>query len=76
MIEIISGVTAAIVIIILSRLLSKYFTTKLIAATILVAIVFIYIGFKKIGKTFAVNSVGALTHSAPALDLALDFEGL
>ena len=45
MLEIISGIVAAVVIIILSRLLSKYVTYKLIAATILVAIAFIYVGF-------------------------------
>ena len=45
MIETISGITAAIVIIILSQVLSKFFTTKLIATTILVAIAFIYVGF-------------------------------
>ena len=45
MIETVSGIFTAIVIIILSQLLSKYFTTKLIAATILVAIAFIYVGF-------------------------------
>ncbi|HEX6848404.1 MAG TPA: DUF6010 family protein [Chitinophagaceae bacterium] len=45
MIEIISGFAAAVVIIILSRVLSKYFTIKLYAATVLVAIAFIYVGF-------------------------------
>jgi membrane protease YdiL (CAAX protease family) len=45
MIDIISGFVAAVVIIILSRVLSKYFTTKLYAASILVAIAFIYVGF-------------------------------
>ena len=45
MIETISGIVAAAVIIILSQMLSKYFTTKLIASTILVAIAFIYVGF-------------------------------
>ena len=45
MTEIISGIVAAIVIIILSQLLSKQFTMKLIATTILVAIAFIYVGF-------------------------------
>jgi hypothetical protein len=43
--EIISGIAAAIVIIFLSQLLSKHFTMKLIATTILVAIAFIYVGF-------------------------------
>lgn len=45
MIETISGIVTAIVIIVISQLLSKYFTNKLIAATILVAIAFIYVGF-------------------------------
>lgn len=45
MLELISGIVVGIVIIILTQLLSKYFTTKLMAATILVAIAFIYIGY-------------------------------
>ncbi|MDZ4795799.1 MAG: DUF6010 family protein [Bacteroidota bacterium] len=45
MIEAISGIVTAVVIIILSQVLSRYFTTKLYAATILVAIAFIYVGF-------------------------------
>jgi uncharacterized membrane protein HdeD (DUF308 family) len=45
MVETISGIITAIVIILVSVVLSKYFTTKLIAATILVAIAFIYVGF-------------------------------
>ncbi len=45
MTETISGIVTAVVIIILSRVLSKYFSTRLIAATILVAIGFIYVGF-------------------------------
>ena len=45
MTETISGIAAAVVIIILSRLLSKYVSYRLIAATILVAIAFIYVGF-------------------------------
>jgi hypothetical protein len=45
MVEAISGILTAFAIIILSRVLSKYFTVKLIAATILVAIAFIYVGF-------------------------------
>jgi hypothetical protein len=45
MIEIISGIVAGVVIIIISQVLSKYFTFKLIATTILVAIGFIYTGF-------------------------------
>jgi hypothetical protein len=45
MVEIISGIVAAVVIIFLSRILSKYFSTRLFASTILVAIAFIYVGF-------------------------------
>jgi len=45
MIETISGIIAAVLIILITRGLSKYFTTKLFAATILVAIAFIYVGF-------------------------------
>ncbi|HLA58022.1 MAG TPA: DUF6010 family protein [Puia sp.] len=45
MIEILSAVGCSLVIIILARVLSKVFTTKLFAAAILVAIAFIYVGF-------------------------------
>ena len=45
MTESIYGIVAAILIIVISRLLSKYITSKLYAATILVAIAFIYVGF-------------------------------
>jgi uncharacterized protein DUF6010 len=45
MIEIISGIVTAVVVIIISRILSRYFTAKLMATTILVAIAFIYVGF-------------------------------
>jgi len=45
MIEAISGVVAAVVIIIVSRMLSRYFSARLMATTILVAIAFIYVGF-------------------------------
>jgi len=45
MIESISGIVTAILIIIISKQLSKYFTIKLFAATILVSIAFIYVGF-------------------------------
>jgi uncharacterized protein DUF6010 len=45
MIETISGIVIAIGVIIITRLLSRYFTTKLMASTILVAIAFIYVGF-------------------------------
>ena len=43
--ETIAGILTAVLILLLSRVLSRYFTTKLFAATILVAIVFIYVGF-------------------------------
>src|SRR5678815_1739698 len=45
MIETISGIVSAVAIIIISRVLSKYFTARLMATTILVAIAFIYVGF-------------------------------
>jgi hypothetical protein len=45
MIETFSGIVAALLIIVLTRALSKHFTTRLIAATSLVAIAFIYVGF-------------------------------
>lgn len=45
MIETFSGIVTALAVIILSRMLSKYFTPKLLATTILVAIAFIYVGF-------------------------------
>jgi hypothetical protein len=45
MIEIISGIIAAIVIIIISRLLANYVSNKLFAAAMLIAIAFIYVGF-------------------------------
>jgi hypothetical protein len=45
MVETISGIIVAVLCILLTQVLSKYFTTKLIAATILVAIAFIYVGY-------------------------------
>jgi uncharacterized membrane protein HdeD (DUF308 family) len=45
MIEIISGVFVAVGLILVTVILKKYFTTKLIAAGILIAIAFIYVGF-------------------------------
>jgi len=45
MIETIAGIIVAVLIIVLSEILSKYFPKKLIAVTILVAIAFIYVGF-------------------------------
>jgi hypothetical protein len=45
MIETISGIIAAFVLIAVYQVLSKHFTAKLLAATTLVAIAFIYVGF-------------------------------
>ena len=45
MIEALSGVIISIIIIILTRALSAFFSTRLIATTVLVAIAFIYVGF-------------------------------
>jgi len=45
MLQFIYGIVFSIVIILVSILLSKYFSYKLIAATILVSIGFIYVGF-------------------------------
>lgn len=45
MIEAISGMVTATIIIILSRALRSFFSTRLIATTVLVAIAFIYVGF-------------------------------
>ncbi len=50
MIEILSAVGCSLVIIILARVLSKVFTTKLFAMTILVSIAFIYVGFSLQGN--------------------------
>ena len=50
MIETISGVITAVLIILLRQLLAKYFTQKLFAATVLVAIAFIYVGFSLKGN--------------------------
>jgi len=50
MTEAISGIIVAVAVIILTQLLSKYFTAKLMAATILVAIAFIYVGFSLKGN--------------------------
>jgi hypothetical protein len=43
--ETFAGIIAAVVIIILTRLLSRYFSARLLAASILVAIAFIYVGY-------------------------------
>lgn len=48
--DIIAGIISAIAIIILSRVLAKYFPARLMAATILVAIAFIYVGFSLNGN--------------------------
>ena len=72
--EIISGIGVAVLIILLSRVLSKYFTNKLIAATILVAIAFIYVGFSlkdnsvdmiilEVGVAFALYFVAIIGYS-------------
>ena len=45
MIETIWGIVTAVAVIIVQRALSGYFSAKLIATTILVAIAFIYVGF-------------------------------
>jgi len=45
MIEAISGIAAAVIIIILAQILSRYFELRIIATTILVAIAFIYVGY-------------------------------
>lgn len=45
MIEIISGIITAAVIIFISQFLPKYLSQKIFAAAILVAIAFIYVGF-------------------------------
>ena len=45
MIETFAGVLVAVVLIIITLMVNKYFTTRLLSATILVAIAFIYVGF-------------------------------
>lgn len=45
MTETISGIIAAFTLILVYQVLSKYFTAKLLAATTLVGIAFIYVGF-------------------------------
>lgn len=51
MTETIAGIVAAVLIIFISRALSKYFSVKLFAATLLVAIAFIYVGFSLKGNS-------------------------
>ena len=55
MIETIAAILTAVACIIITLVLSKYFTSKLIAATILVAIAFIYVGFSL--KDNPINSI-------------------
>jgi len=50
MAETISGIVAAAAIIILAQVLSRFFTIKLFATTVLVAIAFIYVGFSLKGN--------------------------
>ena len=50
MVELTSGIITAVAIIVIAQTLSKFFTTKLFAATILVAIAFIYVGFSLKGN--------------------------
>ena len=45
MVETIAGIVTAVICILLSQMFAKYFPTKLMAATLLVAIAFIYVGF-------------------------------
>ena len=45
MIQIISGIATALIVIIITPLLSKHISARLIAATILCSIAFIYVGF-------------------------------
>ena len=55
MIEIISGIATALIVIILTPLISKHISARLIAATILCSIAFIYVGFSL--KNNTVSSV-------------------
>jgi hypothetical protein len=51
MIEVLSGIASAVVVILLIRLLPEYFPAKLIACTALCAMAFIYVGFSMQGNT-------------------------
>src|SRR5215210_6055584 len=51
MIQLLSAITTALIVIIFTRLLSKHFSAKLAAATILCSIAFIYVGFSLKGNT-------------------------
>ena len=53
MAQILSAVATAVVIIILNILLSKHFSARLIAATILCSFAFIYVGFSLKGNTIS-----------------------
>ena len=51
MIQILSALATAFIVITFTILLSKYFSAKLIAATVLCSIAFIYVGFSLKGNT-------------------------
>jgi len=51
MIQLLSAITTALIVIIFTVLLSKHFSAKLAAATILCSIAFIYVGFSLKGNT-------------------------
>ena len=55
MIQLLSAIATALFVIIFTGLLSKYFSAKLVAATILCSIAFIYVGFSLKG-----NPVGSI----------------
>src|SRR4030095_4757776 len=50
MVETVSGIVAAVAIIILAQVLSRFFTIKLFATACLVAVAFIYVGFSLKGN--------------------------
>ena len=51
MIQLLSAITTALIVIIFTVLLSKHFSAKLVAATVLCSIAFIYVGFSLKGNT-------------------------
>src|SRR3954447_7866233 len=51
MIQILSAIATALIIIMITILFSKHFSAKLIAATVLCSIAFIYVGFSLKGNT-------------------------
>jgi uncharacterized membrane protein len=55
MTQILSAIATALIIVACSVLLSKHFSARLMAATILCSIAFIYVGFSLMGNT--VNSI-------------------